>query len=499
MRVFFFSILFVLSFLRGTGQSKQPFDSISAPPEFQLRDDVVAVFDSFSNIYRLNFADGDRFYRRIYDTNFNLKDEYIHSPSSLLLSPFPEIGKANFSLPLVTSKGYYEVYSIERGLDIYKIDFIKKKDSLVAHFEFDHLARSGERISSLIPGEDGLKILTYSKSQNAFNVYDWKPGDSTRKFVFELPEKSMSKAEEKIHDKVTQIKLTKLWKDSFVPVKINSEQALPAGNQIYYTENRIYILLPIPYNMGIYIIDIDLKHNTLQTRNYFLNDLRVNSGDDQYAKMKPVAMVFDSTLVIQNSSYHKFEFHFYDLFSPALLKKYSVHVSDSFQYLVHSSLMQQGTFTFKNQEKEIERGKTFMRKVEGDFSFITMPLITKDSVIFTISRLKQTKGIEGALINAAIFALSTPLQGAWYNWITFGTFSGSRDMFLYAHAKFSRREFVPSTAKGLETTIDRVLDQFEKRALKSSSSFFIQKNQESIIGALEPRQGIFELFRFSND
>ncbi len=493
-------IISFLLLLPRIGISQTPFISIKSVPGFKADDIATSSFDSVSNIYHLNLQNGNKIYRKIYDSSFNLLSEYSFTSGEITFSEKVS-PKANFISPLCTSKGYFEIFFInsDNGILVYKPDFAKKKDSLFAEINFEWIKKGGEKLLSIMPDFDGLKILTYSNELNALKIYQWFPGDSIKTFSFTLPEKSLSKEEEKIYAKECRIKFRSLWDHQLVSAKINSIQSLPKGNNIFYSKNRIYILFPIPYSMGIYILSIDLDKKELTAHNYFINSLKDNAGDNIYIKKNMVSMVFDSTLVIQNSSYLRFEYLFFNINTHELLKKYSIPVEDSIYLLVHSNLAQKGTYGSRDEEKEIKNEKKIMRKTSGSFSFMNLSSKDQDSAVFTLATLKFNPGVAGTILMAATFPISPGIAITHIgNLQDIPYLTSSRCKLLYAHSLFNIKTLEPSKDSSVTTALDKILDTFAMRELGSNSSFFVQKNDGTLIGILNKERTLFDIFRFQN-
>lgn len=468
--------------------------SIKSVPGFKRDDFATSYFDSVSNTYHLNLQNKNEISRQLYDTNFNLISNYTIESAKISFSE-RAIQKTHFLAPLCTSKGTYEIFSDQDDILIYKIDFDAKKDSLVAQFKFDK-KKPVEKIISLLPDKEDLKILTYNNDNGYLRVYKWSPGMATETFQFDTPVTNLSQEEEKKYGKAVQIKLKTIGPAS--PIKINSTQTLPRGSGIYYDSDRIYMLMGIPYSMGVYVMSIDLAKNQFESHNYFINSFEVNSGSINYLKKHLVASIFDSTLVIQNSSHYRFEYLFYDLTTNELIKKHSVQVEDSIYKLVHSDLIQKGSFASSNEEKEIKREKAFMRKIDDSFSYMTLSSINKDSIIFTLAALEITQTAFGTLLSLATLPVGVMANIHIGNLQIIPYLTSYRYKFLYAHSKFNTRTFEASKNNTVETLLDKILDTFKMRDLSSNSSFFFQKKEEAFIGIYNKDADKFDIYKFQN-
>lgn len=485
--------------LVGTVIAQKPFISIPSEKGFKAVDNATSSFDPVNNTFHLVLQEGNTIYRRIYDTNFTLLEEYRSESRDITFSEKSSF-KANYIAPLCTTKGYFELFSTGNGVLVYKPDFTIKKDSLYATFSFKLTKKGGEKLLSVIPDSD-LKILTYARETNTLKIYQWSPGDSAKTYSFILPEKSMSKEEEKLYTKSSQIKLSQLWGSAFSAVKINSIQSLPTANHLYYSDNKFYIVIGTPNSVGRYVMSIDLDKNELNTHTYFINSLEnafVQPGQTNYGQKDMVSTVFDSTLVIQNSSNYRFEYYFYNINTHALIRKYSVPVKDSMYELVHSALTQKGTYASRDQEKDITRERAFMRKINGSFWYITLSALSPDSVVFTLAALKYTEGIGGTLLSVATASAGFMANIHIGNLQIIPYLTSSRYKLYYAHSRFSTDGFVPARDSTVTTALDQIIDTFEAKELASHSSFFIQKEEEAIIGVFNKETLLFDIYKFSS-
>lgn len=497
-KLILFLFLFTLSFPE-TSISQIPLMSIKGEPGFKSNDYAISIFDPVSNTYHLNLQNGDNIYRRLYDTSFNLLNEYSFETKRIGFSN-NSFEKPRFISPLNTAQGYFEIYSFEDDILIYEVNFLKKKDSLIKSFNFNE-KKTGEKLISLMPDRNDLKMLVYSEDLKYFQVYKWTPGDSIKKFLFETTGSGLTKEEEKKYTKSCQVKYKKIGQ--LTSARINSLQTFPISPNVYFDENRILIVADMPYSVGIHLIEINIEKNIFRTKNFFLNSLKINASNNDYLKRRFVSTILDTVLVIQNSSYYQFEYLFYNINTGALIKKHSVPVEDSIYKFVNSSFKQKGTILSKNQEKELKREKAFMRKIGGSFSTITVPYTDKDTVVFTLSSLQYTNGIVKTLLSEGT---SIPLSDTWGyqadlytgSLQTIPYLTSNIYLLFYFHSKFDMRSFEPVATGTVTTCLDRILNTFETKELSSNSSFTIQKSNESLIGVFNKETTAFDIYKFRN-
>ena len=489
-----FLILFTFLLFCEKVLPQQPFVSFKAPDTFKRDDFSVSYFDPISYTYHINFKTGTNITRCIYDTNFGLIQKYSLISDQITFSEKEWFG-IKFVSPICTKSGVFEIYSDQDDILIYQPDFNLKKDSLIESFRFSK-KRKEERILALMPDEEDLKILTYAEKENTMKVYQWFPGQPVKTTSFILPNSTLTKEEEKIYTKECRIKFKNLGQ--LKSTRINSIQSLPEYNHVFYSKQKIYIVLELSFSLGRYVMDFDLNKENLITHNYFINSITINTGSNKYIKKTPVSTVFDSILVLQNSSYYTVEFLFYNLRTQELIKKYSVPVKDSIYELMHSSFRQKGTYGSKNQEKEIENEKAFMRKIRGSFSYISISSLTQDSIVLTLASLQYTEGIGGTLLS-----LSTKPIGYMAN-IHIGNLqlvpylTSRRYKLLYAHSKFNSHTLEPTSSRSVTTVLDEILDNFMSHELSSNNSFLIQRNADILMGVFNKNNGMFDVYKFVN-
>jgi hypothetical protein len=475
--------------------SQTPFASIKAVPGFQVTDYSTATFNAATNSYHINTLDANRMTRRMYDSNFKLIKEYSFDAPLIDFSN-KLAGSIRFFGALPTSKGYFELYAYKDELKVYEIDFDSGADKLVTSFLFNE-KKTGERPIAMMPDNEELKFLTYSKKDNYMKVYRWVPGDSLKSYQFRVPEKGLSAEEEKIYTKSCQVRYKNLF-----PVRssqLNTQQIFPSFSNVIFRDDRIYMMIDIPFYVGIHLITIDLTANSFTTKNFFFNDLRRNAGDDNEKIYRFTNTIVDSVLVVQNSSHYWFEYLFYNINSGELIKKHSLPVEDSIYQLVHSGFTQKGTYISKNQEKEIKREKAFMRKVSGVLPLNSIAEIKGDSITLTLSSIQQTSGIGGTLLSFATSAVATLMLGdIMGNAIFVPYLSSKRFKLYYFHSTFSKKTWKPAPPHVATTGLDQVLDSFEAKELHGNSTFYILKPRETLIGVFNKETASFDIFKFAN-
>lgn len=472
--------------------------NIPAPKGFEVDHHATASHNPFTGNYHLVTQQAKNILHRLYNDRFELVCEYESESPDITFSE-RRSPKANYFAPLCTRNGYYELFGTSNGVLVYKPDFENKKDSLVRSFSYNWVKKSGLKLISVMPDTADLKLFTYSKEKNAFVIYKWIPGEDSVEYVFNLPEKFLTKEEEKSYPDC-QSKYKFMWDIGFPATQLGIIQPMPKSNTLLYKGDQIYLILGLRYSMGQQVIHIDLGKQSIDIHNYFINSYKDNTGTFNNIKKNMVSILYDSTLIIQNSSIFRFEYLFYNIKTHALIKKYSVLVEDSLYRFMHSSLTQKGTYGSAKQEKDITREKAFMRKVNGSFGFINIAAVENDSIVLTLSDLKETEGIGGTLLSAVTMSVGFMANIHIGNLQLVPYLTSRRYKLFFAHSVFNKNTWEPAPGgnRNITTLLDTIIDTFENMELSGSSSFLIEKHNEILIGVLNTEKNTFDIHSFKH-
>ena len=487
-----FSAIF---FCFGNVFPQQLISSLKGPQYFNKDNLVISYYDSISHKIYISYQNGFDITRQLYDTSFNLLGEYSLTAGAITLSEKEKFIGSAFVSPLCTKKGVFEVYADKNEISIYKPDFNNKKDSLIEVINFSK-NRKEDRILSFMPGEKDLKILLYNSKENLLNIFQWSPGQASTTISFSLPRSTLTNEEEKNYSNRCRIDFKKI--EGLKADKLNKVNPFPVYDHILFTDTKIYLQLVLPFSAGIHVMELDLAEKNLRYKNYFINSVEINTGTIKNVKKSPVSTIFDSILVIQNSSHYRFEFYFYNLRTNELIKSYSVPVKDSIYTLVHSPLFQKGTYGSPDQEKELENETAFMRKINGSFSYMSTASYSKDSIVFTLASLQNTEGIEGTLLSFSTMPLGYMANIRFGNFQFIPYLTSTRNKLLYAHAKFDMQTFNASISRSVKTILDDILTYFNRREIGSNSTFLIQTSSSILISAFNKSTKLFDVYKFVN-
>ncbi|MBI5857280.1 MAG: hypothetical protein HZB42_06485 [Sphingobacteriales bacterium] len=478
---YLFQFLFCCEILHSQGL----YGFIQAPENFSKNDIANSYFNTETKEVHINFQDGYKITRCRYDSLFSLKDSFSFRSNQLSLSA-KENNKITFVAPLVTQAGNFEIYADNDDIQIRKIDFQQQKDSLCFTIKFDK--KKGEKILSILPDKNDLKILTFLDN-GKLNVYRWWPDRPLESITINLPESNFTKEEEKIYTKDCRIRFKKL--KPLRASRINSINTFPAENQVYYETNKICILLTIPFNIGICVTSIDLVSGTFNIKNYFLNDLRVNAGENNNLIKNVTASLFDSVLIIKNASPREFEYYFFNVATSKFIRKYTVPVKDSVAALVHSSVTQKGTYSSKEGEKTLKDKSSYR------LQHLSLTDYSEDSVTFALFSIVETEGIEGTLLSMATLPFGY-LAGIYIgNLQLIPYLTIKRNVLIYAYSRFNKQNLEASSNRNVISNLDNVLDEVRVKTLGKNSSFFIQKDRNAFVGIFNDARSGFDVLKFN--
>jgi hypothetical protein len=466
---------------------------LKAPENFKDRHKAISYFNKIDQTIHVDLEYGWNVSRYLYDTSFQLLKEYTIPKTGYFYAGHKDT--LNFASEMITKKGVFEIFRDRDDIVVYHIDFEKKKDEKVFELRLRQ-SEYDEKMLAVLPDKNKLRIISYSSKKDKLNLYTWFPGEDVTKKVFDLPEHNLSPQEEKKFGNLNKIKFKKYL--SYFPVNRTDMEYpvnIPGNGRVFYNDEKIYIGLMMPNYLGVYLMEIgetEIKHY-----NFIINAGMSAIQADYYKAKRPFFTVYDSLLIINNSSIYQFEFLFYSLNTLQQLKKYSVPVKDSISRLVHSELIQKGTYGSRNQEKVLEKEKRFMLRMIDGSQFITLSGISADSLTITFGSYNQTAGLGGTLL-----AIGTGMLSSFaflnVNNAHFIVFIISiRNKFLYSHSRFSNSTFTPSNNTHVITITDKLLDDLDVKEIVSSSTFLVQINSDYYIGAYNKEIDKFKVFRYS--
>jgi hypothetical protein len=122
-----------------------------------------------------------------------------------------------------------------------------------------------------------------------------------------------------------------------------------------------------------------------------------------------------------------------------------------------------------------------------------------DSITITTGSVKAIEGLDGMLLS-----MGTKLVGFSLG-LTIGSFQiipylrMFRNKLVYSHSRFSKNGFELSSSVSVTTALDALLDNFERRDLKSHSSFIVRKGETYFPAVYNPDIKKFELFTLGNE
>ncbi|MEI9958609.1 MAG: hypothetical protein WDM90_20400 [Ferruginibacter sp.] len=271
---------------------------------------------------------------------------------------------------------------------------------------------------------------------------------------------------------------------------------ITTANQLFYDENKIYIVLNTPYKTGVHLLELNPQNGTSSFTNFLINK---TAPDDRstYRENFVSATAFDSLFIIQNSTTTSLEYYFYNIKSKQLLQHYKATTDDSFYTIVNSSLKQSGTYGSKNEDKEINNERLFMRRKNKGTLFLKAFKTDNDSLLISFGSYNPTEGVGGTLLSFATMGLSSMLLYNPANFFQFTPYlTTSRNKFLFAYSKFCLSSLQPSTATNIETVLNKLVTDKKIEGLKKESSFIIDKKNQLFIGIFDKEKNKYLINRY---
>lgn len=447
--------------------------------------------------YRVNLQLINKIVRNRYDNEWNLKDSYEYQTQDYTLNN-SYIGTPVFICDLQLEKGVYEIYADKKTVLVVTTDFQQKKDSLKYFLDLKN-QESREKMLAVMPHAKGLRILTFSNREDKLFMYNWQENGQVDTVEFPLPESSLSPDEIKKYTKSAKVKYRSAFDDLIVS-RANSVSAIGfAGkNYVYYTDDKIWLALQTPLYTGYNIIELDINKKSLSSTNYMINDMRKNAEAKNEGLKTPYALIWKNYLIVRNSSYYFFQYQFYNLNTRELVKEYTITTADSLQEVINSDLTQKGTWISGGAEKKLHNENAYLRKLGAGDGFIFLSDDQNDSITITTGSIKKIQGPLVSVINSAFFiAKSGSISIADFFLTSFLRIY--KDKLVYNHSCFSASTFEVSPSKNVYKTIDLLLDNFERRDIKSNSSFIIQKEGKYMVAVLNTESKKFELYNLLHE
>jgi hypothetical protein len=493
MAKYFIGIVFLCILVPAFSQEK--FASIDPSGVFLSADRTVTYYNKYENNFRINLQNGKDFTRLLYDSSFKLTDSFSFSTKDITFN-YNHINRAYFLTAASIESGNYEVYSDGNKVFLLQPDFKGKTDRTV----YEHLiaqTEKDERLLAVFPGKAEIRILSASYKTDKLFLYTWTPGNPVVKTDFDLPESNIT--DEKQKKEIPKEGRIRFSRDlTSVVVQPIKETVLYSRRSpyLYYSDDFAYIVVPMPYYLGEYLIELNLKTYQYKGTNYIVNSLKDNASTKVAWHKVTSAAMYDSLLVIKNASERIYEYYFYDIKTGRELKKYSSS-PDDLKYLIHSDMKQKGTWVAENGEKDLDNYKKFLRK--GSQGMVLVSGVSPDSLTLTSLALVGTTGIAGAFLDLAVgmqlAALGLPTYWSATPALDLVT---ERNKIIFAHSRFSTNGLSPSGSTGVVTMLDKLLDGGSKSAY-SNSSFLVKKKGTYFLGYYSKDTKKIEIVKYYGD
>ncbi|MGQ0737921.1 MAG: hypothetical protein ACT4OJ_02570 [Bacteroidota bacterium] len=493
MRLRRWSVILIFSLHTYTFVSGQDTIAVLDPGKgFATRDYTISSYDPHTSTFRLSFQTGDDFTRLLLDTNFRVLKSYSYQSATTTFTP-KKFGRTTFWGAVTLASGVYEIFAKETTISIVKPDFANDRDSLQCSFDLRVIDKD-ERLLAAYPVNASIQLLTIGYKNNVLKTYNWSPGLSEPAiYTFPLPESNVDRSLYKEFPKDTRVNYKKQLVNIGVQPLRQETLMGSYGSQLYYTDSTVHILMWVPYRLGMFVIKLDLKNNSLSSRNYQVNDLRVQAGTNNYKIKSPDAFIYDSLLVIKNVSPISYEYLFYNVHSGNLIRKYEATES-TIETVVNSPIRQKGTWASKKEEKEFDKEKTYLKQGIG---FIIPSSVSKDSITLTSIRLVATTGVGGTLLDLLVplpfeIALAVPQ----YITVMMPPLGKSRNKIIYFHSKFEISDLEASPGKKVRTMFDDIVDDYNSETLFDDMCFLVRKERKLLLGSYSKKDNKIQVIQY---
>lgn len=490
-------ILYLFLFTKLIAQEKVA--ELEAATGFLKGSPAFGYFVNKTGGYVVNMQFDDKIIRNLYDKNYHLKNSYEYKTIDITLHN--DFSKTPvFVTDLQLNNGIYEIYADTRRVIVTSVDFENKKDSTVYSLNLkDH--ENDEKKLAIIPFLKGVRVLSFSNNRDMLYLFQWQENGRADTFQFGLPKSSLSQAEIKKYTKEASVKYKKAFEDMLVsPVDRTSVIGYSAANSIYYSENKIWIVCRTPFGTGFNLFEIDLDKQDVSSSNIIINDMKENANAKIESYKTPYAVIWNNTFIIRNSSDYFFEYKFYNLATKQMIREYSAGSDESLRKLLHSDFNQIGTWVSGAGEKKVDNEKAYLRKLSSGEGFIIVSGNNVDSITITTGSVKAIQGPGSMLLT---------LASSWGGDISLGSALGNiqilpfirifRNKLVYSHSRFSQNDFNLSSSVSVTTALDALMDNFERKDLKSPSSFILKKGKTYFEVVYNQDSKKFEFFTLGNE
>ncbi len=478
-----------------SGQTK--IAEISSTDGFTKSNEAAGYYCLRQSNYLINQQIGRTIHRYLYNSNFVLQNSYSFRSEKFTFN------RKHTNTPVFASEllleNNYEIFSDYNSVLIVQTDFNNSRDSIVYQLDLSTFQKEEKRLAIILFSK-GLRVLSYSQKTNKLLLYEWQENGKLNTSEYLLPASSLSPEEIKKYTKDARIKYKNAFDNMNVsPADATSITGNAGSNAVFYSENRIWLLSRTPYATGYNILELNMESKQLQNSNIMINDMRKNNESGYGAVMTPYAVVSHNLLIIRNSSHSFFEYHIYDINNRTELKKYEARSDDALRKIMHSDLRQKGTWLSGNDEKKLDNERAFMRKLNNGSGFLAFTDESTDSFTVTTGGLVPTSGLTGLLLSIGTGALGYMANLTIGNYQIVPYLELYRNKIIYCHSRFSKETLESSAGTGVTTTFDTLLDNFEKRDLRSGSSFIMKKDGKFLAAIFNAGINKFELYSLNDD
>ena len=492
MKFFLFSAILLI--LNTAVVSQEQIGSLHLPEKLKNSNTVISYYSGSNKNIIVNVQRYNRIERILYDSNFNLVSSYTNNTINIAL-----VNSADF-IPIYYSNGNigganYEIYSCKQRIVVVQTDFVNKRDSILFNIDFKS-GKAEERGLSAVFYADAIRILTYTPKSENILVYQWIPGKKTDTLFLQMPESSIPEEQKRIYNKDYKVNYKKLI-GSLIKA-YPTKPSIFATAEVAQQTDKIRLLFGTPYNTGYNLLELDIADRKILTTNFILNDMRFNVVEaTNESRRIPIASVYSNILVIRNTSDYYFEYSFYDLNTKKVIACHKAGPDKSLRNILHSEFIQIGTWGSKDEKKDVDNEKAFLRKLSSGIPYLYVSPSGNDSILITTGSFIPTEGIGGFLLSLSTGFLTSMANLHVGNYQVIFYLTILRYKLIISESKFSLNDFKPSFSFNQPFTIHPETETAKFRGWEKKHSFFLQDYDNYIFAFYNEDKQQFDLFRLN--
>ncbi|MCB0777604.1 MAG: hypothetical protein KDB99_14945, partial [Chitinophagaceae bacterium] len=349
--------------------------------------------------------------------------------------------------------------------------------------------KKGEQGVSAVFYSNAVRILTYRYKTNELVMYQWQPDKGTDFVVMNMPASSLSDDELKKYEKEYKINYKK--STGIVSNGYATSSTINDGN----SEDKIRVFFNIQGGTGFNMLEIDAAARQIHSINFIVNDMRYNMVEaSAEARRTPFPCVYNDYLIIRNTSNYYFEYIVFNLRTHQKIASHKTGPGEELRTLVQSDFLQIGTWGSKQEEKELDNEKAFLRKLSSGVPILQVTKDGEDSLLITTGSIIPTEGIGGFLLSMSTAFLTSMANLRIGSTQVIIYLTLSRHKLILGESKFSLKDFQPSPSARKPLKYRTDFDNKLLKELGKRESFALATGEKTIFGFYIPDKKQFDLY-----